>query len=126
METEEKESTRSQMNRAYGCIRAITKQLFGYTNADLESRVKAYLMLQACENGYPFYIKEGICTPVSFKDATKQDFNIVNLIINRFADQYYPELGRPLYLYQEDAYGKYKSIGGRTRLEMKEDYPELQ
>lgn len=117
--------TWEQMKRAYACFRTIAEQIFGAANKEREKKVKDYIMLDACEHNYPFTIEDGICKPMSLSKATKIEFNIVNTAINLFADQYYPQLGRPLYLWQEDTWGLYKSIGGRTRQEMWMEYPGL-
>jgi hypothetical protein len=117
--------TRKQMQRAYACFRAITKQLFGHTTRELEAKVKSYIMLDACEHGYPYEIVDGKCKPMSLAKANKVEFHLVNIAINHFADQYYPQLGRSLYLYQEDQWGLYKSIGGRSREQMWQEYPAL-
>jgi hypothetical protein len=108
--------TRGQLRRIYGTIRVIVTQLYGYETAIDD--FKLYIKLLACEEGYPYTIENGIVYPASLGTITQADANIINIVLNRYADEH------NLYVIQVDELGEYKSIGGRDRAAMLKDFPE--
>ena len=116
---------RAQLKRAYACFRTIAEQHYGDHRKDYVTKVKEYIVILACEEGFPYEVEKGIAIPKSLGKATFEEFKILNLMINKVADKYYEKLGRPMYLWQKDKFGLYKSISGRSRDEMFMEYPEV-
>jgi hypothetical protein len=117
--------TKQALKRAYACFRALSEQILESTTQTSVEKIKTYVKIKACEHGYPYDIINGVAEPKSLALASKDELTIINNTINLIADQYREDLNRPLYLYQIDKFGKYKSIGGRTRDEMFKDHPDV-
>ena len=111
--------SKEQLDRIHGCIRIILKQIYGYSSGLLFEDFKVYIKLLSCEEGYPYTVERGCVLPKSFAHATQAEGNIVNTIINRYADE------NNLVLIQTDEQGKYPSLHGRDRETMIREYPEL-
>ncbi len=111
--------SREQMKRIYGCIRVILRQIkTTFSKQDVEL-FKTYIKVTACSEGYPYKFEHGKIYPKSLAQCTQAEGNIINIIINRYADE------NELYLYESDEYGLFPSVGGRTRQEMIRDYPSI-
>lgn len=115
------------LRRAWACFRTISEQQYGDTRKYYVDQIKKYIVIMACEDGYPYKINDdGIAEPLSLGKAAFEDLKLLNMTINKVADKYYEHLGRPMYLWQKDAFGLFKSIGGRDRQQMFADYPTIQ
>ena len=112
-------ATRDQLKRIHGSIRILIKQIYGHDSPALMRDFKLYIKLLACEEGYPYKIEGGQIIPKSFGEATQSEANIINMVINVFADE------RNLVLIQTDEVGNYPSLGGRDRDTMIDEHPEI-
>lgn len=102
---------RSQMSRFRGGARAIADQLGEYTAKEIADALKR----MAVSEGYPTHLSiDGREEPVSTSRASKKEAKILLDVMARFADEH------SLWLLEYDENDEpYKSIGGRTREEMK-------
>jgi len=119
--------TKEQLARFHACVRTLCLQIYKKSNKNLEQVLKDLILITAVEHGYPVEVKHGIVLLKSLGAVTAVQANVANMSLNNFADQYRPEFGRALYLMNIDKETKtlYKSIGGRTIAEMREEFPEV-
>lgn len=102
---------RSQNNRIWGNCQDIADQLREYTAEE----IKAAMQRMAVDDGYPTKMSvDGKEIPKPTSTVSSEEAKILLDVIQRFADE------QSLYLTEYDSQGPYKTVGGRTREEMRE------
>ncbi|MCF7949881.1 MAG: hypothetical protein K9M94_14935 [Spirochaetia bacterium] len=102
---------RSQNNRIWGNCQDIADQLGEYTAEE----IKAAMQRMAVDDGYPTKMSvDGKEIPKPTSTVSSEEAKILLDVIQKFADE------QSLYLTEYDGQGPYKTVGGRTREEMRE------
>lgn len=104
----------SQNNFAHGASDDIAEQLETAEKRITGAQVYDAMKRLAVKEGYPTYYEalDDTVQPMHLADASKEQADIVNRVIARFADEH------GLWLTRSDDKGTYRSVGGRTREEM--------
>lgn len=111
---------RSQNSRFYGHCEDIAEQVVDDSKEPIYSKEQIHdaILRMSVEEGYPTYQDlNGKEAPLPDKFATVEQMNIVNKVLQRFADEH----NFWLHEYVQEGLRKgevYKSIGGRTPEEM--------
>lgn len=108
---------RSQNNRIWGNCQDIADQISNEEEEYTAEEIKAAMQRMSVEEGYPTKLSlDGREVPKPTRYATVEEANTLLNVIQRYADQY------ELYLTEYDEQGPYRSVGGRTREEMRRYY----
>lgn len=106
---------RSQNSRIHGNCQDIADQLGEYTMEEVKDAMKR----MAVGEGYPTKLSlDGKEIPKPTRNTTVEEANLLLRVIQRFVDEH------NLYLTEYDEEGPYRSVGGRTREEMRRFYEQ--
>lgn len=110
---------RSQNNRIWGNCQDIADQLSGEEIEYTAEEIKAAMQRMAVDEGYPTKLSlDGKEVPKPTRYSTVEEANLLLKVIQRFADQH------DLFITEYDEQGPYRSVGGRTREEMRSYYEQ--
>jgi hypothetical protein len=109
---------RSQFKRIYGSLNCAWQQRKAFDFEGTKEDLKYFFKIMAIEDGYPYKVFKREVIPKSIADLTIEEATILITTITEFCDR------NNLWIYEYNHIRcVYKSIGGRTQLEMMRDFP---